>query len=346
MEQNLFDRFAQSLRGQRDSLASWLHLASPQEKRIRLGAAHEGAIENHIGVLENAIEKAESSELGRCTVCNGFVESFWLETDYTSCVCIEHLTGEQRSRLEAELELSQKVQKALLPQDVPRLAGWEVAVFSRPASIVGGDYFDFGHFANGHHSFVIADVMGKGMPASMLMASLQASLRIIIPESSTPSDVLNRVNQVFCHNINLTKFVTVFIAELDVAAGILRYASAGHNPPLVLRHDNDAGTPGVESLLPTGAAIGLIENAQFVTEEIRVNTGDSVLLYTDGVVEAGIQTGEMFGEERLQEWLQTRRRESANVLMRGLLQELDAFTRNAPPSDDTTIMVIRRKPLH
>jgi phosphoserine phosphatase RsbU/P len=342
MEQGLFDRFAQRLKDQRDALTSWLRFASPREKEIRFGPSGENAIAGHLGALDHAIRQADSSELGRCTVCNGFVESFWLETDYTSCVCIEHLTGEQRSRLESELELSQKVQRALLPQQVPQLSGWEIAVFSRPASIVGGDYFDFGRFQNGHQAFVIADVMGKGMPASMLMASLQASLRIIIPESPGPSAVLDRVNQVFCHNINLTKFVTLFVGELDPASGILRYANAGHNPPLLLRTTDSTETGSIQALPPTGAAIGLLENARFGMEEIQIQAGESLVLYTDGVSEAGIQAGEMFGEERMKEYLLKSQEESATLLMRGLLQELFAFTQNAAPADDSTIMVVRR----
>jgi phosphoserine phosphatase RsbU/P len=343
MEQTLFARFAQNLKNQRESLASWLRLASPQEKLTRFGPSPQTEIKKHIHVLDNAIDKAETEELGRCTVCNGFVESFWLETDYTTCVCIEHLTGEERSRLEAELELSQKVQKALLPQDAPQLPGWEVAVFSRPASIVGGDYFDFGKFANGHQAYVIADVMGKGMPASMLVASLQASLRIIIPESTSPGAVLDRVNQVFCHNINLTKFVSIVIAGLDPETGVLRYANAGHNPPLVVRQSDHSLPVRTEALWPTGAAIGLLEHATFGDEEIRLDPGDSLVMFTDGVVEAGVQKGEMFGDDRMQRYLERSHEESANVLLRGLLQEVHAFTRNAPPTDDTTIMVVKRK---
>lgn len=345
MEQGVFSRFAESLKGQRDALASWMRSASPGEKQIRLGPAAEGTIENHIGVLERAIGKAETGELGRCTVCNDFVEQHWLEVDYTSSVCIDHLNGEQRNRLEAELELSQKVQKALLPQTVPALPGWEVAVFSRPASIVGGDYFDFGRFSNGHQAFVIADVMGKGMPASMLMASLQASLRIIIPESDTPSTVLDRVNQVFRHNINLTKFVTIVVAELDPGTGILRYANAGHNPPLVVRRGAGNGAACTDLLLPTGAAIGLLEDAHFEAKEIQLEAGDALFFYTDGVTDAGLHAGETYGDDRLLQFLKKNRSQSADLMMRGILQELRTFTRDAPLADDATIMVVKRRNL-
>lgn len=342
MEQSLFARFAESLRDRRNMLVEWLGAASPEERQVRLGPAPEKAMQNHFEVIERAIDKAHAHELGKCTVCNEFVGQDWLERDFTTSVCIDHLTGEERSRLEAELELSQKVQQALLPQRVPQLPGWEVAAFSRPASIVGGDYYDFGRFANGHQAFLIADVMGKGMPASMLMASLQASLKIIIPESTDPCTVMSRINQIFCHNIHLTKFVTLVVAELDTASGTVRYANAGHNPPYLVRQSNGDGAACTELLPPTGAAIGLIEEARFEAKSVQLKAGDALVFYTDGVTDAGVHSGTMFGEDRLRDYLRKNYRQPAGGLLRGILQEVQTFTRDAPPSDDTTIMVVKR----
>lgn len=342
MEPGMFARFTNSLKEQRHALLSWLSGATQEERALRLGPASTASLDEHLQVLDGAIAKAEARELGRCTVCNDFVEQHWLETDYTTCVCIDHLSGEQRSRLEAELELSQKVQRALLPQTAPQLDGWEIAAYSRPASLVGGDYFDFGRFGNGNQAIVIADVMGKGMPASMLMASLQASLRIIVPESDSPVRVLERVNEVFCHNINLTKFVSVVVAELDVATGVLRYANAGHNPPFILRHAAPQGDGGIEPLLPTGAAIGLLEQARFDIRSVELQPGDTLVLYTDGVIDAGIPGGEMFGEVRLRDTLSAHRGLSAHELVGRLLQEIRTFAGSGPPSDDTTVVMCRR----
>lgn len=340
MEQTTFALLARTLRDQKNALIAWLREASPAEKQLRLGPAQADTVNAHIETLDTAIIRAEKGELGRCTVCHDFVEQHWIETDYTTSVCLEHLSGIERSRLESELELSQKVQKALLPHSVPDLPGWEVAAFSRPASIVGGDYFDFARFGNGLHALIIADVMGKGMPASMLMASLQASLRIITPESDSPARVLERINHIFCHNINLTKFVTLVVAELDPEHGVLRYANAGHNPPFILRtHPGSAPEP----LLPTGAAIGLMENAAFETRSITLAPGDSIVLYTDGITDAGVHQERMFGEERLRDFLAENRDCSAQRLIRDLLQEVQSHTHNAPPADDTTLIVLKRR---
>ena len=341
MDRMFFNRVAENLRGQQQRLLAWLRETPPSEKALRLGEQPNEALQEHVRVLEGAIEKAESGELGRCTVCSEHVEEHWLETNYSTSVCIEHLTGEERTRLEAELELSQKVQRALLPQAIPDIPGWEVAAFSQPASIVGGDYFDFLKFRDGAHAFIIADVMGKGMPASLLMASLQASLRIILPESSSPDEVLDRVNRLFCHNIHLTKFVTIVVVHLDPRTGVLQYANAGHNPPLLVSHRTvDDGGP--IALRPTGAAIGLVENSTFRNESVTVHSGDTLLLFTDGVVEAAGEGRREFGEERLKTFLLNNSLLAPAEFIRGLRDEIRSFTGDRPPTDDTTLIVCRR----
>jgi phosphoserine phosphatase RsbU/P len=340
METGAFAAIAAGLKRRKATLMEWLGSADEKERRTRIGPLPQAAVGRHIEVLDAAIARAEGGELGRCTVCNGFVEDHWIETDFTTSVCIEHLSGPERTRLESELELSQKVQKALLPHTVPDMPGWEVAAFSKPASIVGGDYFDFAHFGNGHHAFIIADVMGKGMPASMLMASLQASLRILTPESTSPADVLSRINTIFCHNINLTKFVTLVIAEIDTATGTLRYANAGHNPPFILRGD---GRSLPEPLLPTGAAIGLIEGATFETRTAHLEPQDALVMYTDGITEAGVHQERMYGDDRLREFLSANRESTAQRLIKDLLADVRTHTQQAPPADDTTVIVVRRR---
>jgi len=341
MEKQLFDRFANSLKEQHRNVLAWLRSAPQEKKALRLGSQTEKAAQEHLKVLEGAIQKAEAEELGRCTVCHDYVEPHWLETNYTNCVCLEHLTGEERSRLEAELELSQKVQKALLPQSLPSLPGWELGAFSQPASIVGGDYFDFLRFRDGAPALIIADVMGKGMPASMLMASLQASLKIIVPESDSPGQVLDRANQLFHHNIHLTKFVSIVIAHVDTETGVILYANAGHNPPFVVRKKG-SGAHEILPLRPTGAAIGLVEDARFSIETIHLGRGDMVVFYTDGVVEAVNSMKEEYGEERLRNFLLSHAEGSPAETIRELRSDVKQFVVDQPPSDDTTILVCKR----
>ncbi len=341
MDKQLFERFADRLREQRRNVISWLNSADPEQKAVRLGKQPETVAQAHLHVLDDAIRKADTEELGRCTVCHEFVETHWLETNYTNCVCLEHLTGEERSRLEAELELSQKVQKALLPQTLPRIRGWELGAFSQPASIVGGDYFDFLRFEDGAHALIIADVMGKGMPASLLMASLQASLRIVIPESNTPAEVLTRVNLLFHHNINLTKFVTMVVVKLAPGGAGIQFSNAGHNPPMLIRGEKGMSRELVP-LPPTGAAIGLVENARFDIGSVDVKPGDLMMMYTDGVVEAGSAADGFYGDERLQRFLLARPTHSPAEMIADLRADLKRFLAKRPPSDDTTIVVLKR----
>lgn len=343
MANPLFFRIAESLREQRRNLLEWWSNSSKSAKTLRLGDHPAEAVEDHLNVLDAAIDKADNEVLGICTVCHERVETHWLETNYTTCVCIEHLSVEERARLESELELSQKVQRALLPQSVPVLSDWELAAYSRPASIVSGDYFDFLRFKDGAPALVIADVMGKGMPASMLMASLQATLKIIVPEAASPEEVLVRANEIFCHNIYLTKFVSLAVMRLDLGGKTVSYANAGHNPPLLAR-----ATPGRESatipLRPTGAAIGLVEDARFDMGRTTIEKGDVLLSYTDGVVESRSPTKEEFGEDRLSEFLAANVDKRPDQLIALLRSNLDAFCGGRPPLDDTTIVVGRRKP--
>jgi sigma-B regulation protein RsbU (phosphoserine phosphatase) len=336
MENTILQRLKESISQQRQNLTEWLERTKPQERQVRAGPFGEEAVREHLHTLDTALQKAEENTLGLCEVCHEDVEPSRLEMDYTACVCIEHLTGEERRLLENELELSQKVQRALLPHDVPHIRGLELAAFSQPAHIVGGDYFDFLRFKDGSHALVIADVMGKGMPASMLMASLQASLRIIAPESLEPAEVVARLNHLFCHNIRLTKFVSLFLARYDEESRQLTYCNAGHNPPLVYKVDGS-----IQSLLPTGAAIGLVERAQFKQTTISLNPGDRVLLYTDGVVESSDKKSELFGQDRLEEFLRASSQLSAHQVVTSLRDLLQQFIQSTTPTDDTTIIAVR-----
>lgn len=338
METTIIQRLKENLAQRAQGLSEFLRQTSPQVLKMRTGSVGEQAVNNELSLLNTVMQKAENQTLGICEVCGGDVDTSRLEMDYTASVCIEHLSSEERSRLENDLELSAKVQKALLPNVLPKIQNVEVAAFSQPARIVGGDYFDFLRCKDGAHALVIADVMGKGMPASMLMASLQASLRIIAPESNEPADIVSRLNHLFCHNIRLTNFVTLFLAKFDETTRTLMYCNAGHNPPLIQRNNG-----AVEYMNPTGAAIGLVEQTAFEQGQFKLEAGDRVLLYTDGVVESFSPEKEIFGEERLEEYFRSSAGKSSQQIINGLKEILRTFTGNAAPADDTTIIALSVK---
>lgn len=338
MEIGVFERIRDGLLQKRQNLTNWLRTVPRRKKLVSLGPADEAAVQAHLHVLDTALEKAAHQTLGWCQICHGYVDSSLLEMDYTACVCLDHLSPEERRRLESDLELSQVIQKALLPQQIPTIPGLDLAVFSRPAQIVGGDYFDFFQFADGSPGLAIADVAGHGMSASLLMASVQTALRTLIPESDSPVEVLQRVNRFFYHNVHMTTFVTLFLGRFDPALHTLTYSNAGHNPPLLFRSGMD-GQESISWLSPTGAAIGLIEEFQITTETMPLAPGDTLLFYTDGVTEAIDQQEEEFGQDRIVELIRREAALPARDLVRALRQGLQEFTADQPLADDTTIIV-------
>lgn len=335
MATNITQHIHENLAAKRQNVTEFLE--SAPESKIELCCEDEHKVQAHLHVIESALEKAEDQTLGICEVCHGHVDPSVLEMDYTISVCLEHFSEEERRRLEAELELSQIVQRALLPQIAPDIPGVEVSAFSRPAEIVGGDYFDFFQYRDGAHGIVIADIPGHGVSAGMLMSSLQTAIRTMAPETEIPSEILERINRFYIHNINFTTFVTVFLARFDPVTRILTYASAGHNPPLIVRKKGG----DVLWLKPTAPAIGLSEEFRPQMESVTLEPGNVLFLYTDGVTEAFNSTQEQFGKLRLAELLAENADLSAAEMIRTVRQGLDAFGGGRVPEDDTTFVALK-----
>ncbi len=329
-----------NLAEKRQNLAEWLETASTEEKSLYLGPARVEQVREHIHVIDEALEKASKGELGICTICGEPVDEELLEMDYTAHVCLSHLTPEEAEPLERELELSRMIQQSLLPQEAPQFPGLDLAVFLRPAQIVGGDFFDFQRFQDGKFAILIADVVGKGMSASLIMASMQMALRALIPESSSPSMVLSRINSLFSHNMHFTMFVTMVLGAYDAEAKTLTYVNAGHNPPLIYRRwpERDGELLRLD---PTGAALGLLEDPPFREKTISLMSGDMLFFYTDGIPEAFDGNGAQFGMERVEDLLRRHAASRPRALIRDLQAELQAFVGEHPPSDDITMIAGR-----
>ena len=335
MATNLLQQIQGGLAAKRQSVTEFLESAPDAKKELCCEDAHK--VQAHLHVIETALEKAEDQTLGICEVCRGHVNPSLLEMDYTISVCLEHFSAEERRRLEAELELSQIVQRALLPQIAPDIPGMEVSAFSRPAEIVGGDYFDFFQYRDGAHGIVIADIPGHGVSAGMLMSSLQTAIRTMAPETDIPSEILERINRFYIHNINFTTFVTVFLARYDPLTRILTYANAGHNPPAIARKDG----VDVTWLKPTAPAIGLSEEFHPRMESVTLERGDVLFLYTDGVTEAFNVAQEQFGKLRLAELLEENADLNAAEIIQTVRQGLTAFGGGRVPEDDTTFVALK-----
>ncbi|HTX93215.1 MAG TPA: SpoIIE family protein phosphatase [Anaerolineales bacterium] len=337
MGENIYHRVHQSIQEKHRALDGWLETA-PQPEKIRcVDCPNDSPVREHLHILDESLQKADNGTLGVCEVCHGHVEEKVLEIDYTASICLDCLSEPERRRLEAELEFSSEIQRALLPQQAPTIPGLEVGAFSRPAQIIGGDYFDFIRFGNGAYGLVIADVMGHGVSASLLMSSLQTALQTLIPDADSSAEVIQRVNRYYLHNVNLTTFVTVFLGQFDPGQYTLSYCNAGHNPPLLYQ-----AQPGQAVWLkPTGAAVGLVEEYKLRVEQVLLRPGDLVLLYTDGVTEAVDAQGEPFGQERLVRLVAQNADRSAQEIVSALRIGLEDFIGTAALADDVTLVVCK-----
>jgi phosphoserine phosphatase RsbU/P len=340
VESGVLERIRDGLLVKRHTLAEWLQATPAQQRQARLGPLGDAAVQGEIRSIDGALVKADCGTLGTCQVCCERVETRLLEMDYTACVCLDHLTELEQRQLESELELSQEVQRALLPQQPPDIPGVEISAFSRPAQILGGDMFDFLQYRDGAPAIVIGDVAGHGVSAGLLMASVQAALRTVIPESTSPDEALGRINRFFSHNIRFTTFVTLFLARPDLDNRILFYSNAGHNPPL-LYSAKHAGAGGIAWLRPTGAAIGLVEDFRPGLASLQLTPGDVLLLYTDGITEALDDQGQPFGEDGLAGVMQQSSGLTASEIAQRLWSALQDHIGSAPLADDATLVAAR-----
>lgn len=342
MESFILDRIRNGLLQKREWITEWLHSTPSNKKEVLLGPSTEQSVICCVDVIDEAIAKADSKTLGKCEVCHEDVDPELLEVDYTASVCIDHLSEQERRQLEGELELAKNVQKMLLPQETPNIPGLEIAAFSRPAQILGGDYFDFIDFRNGFHGLAIADVAGHGVSASLHMASIQALLRTLVPVNNSPAEVMRQVHKLFIHNIRFETFVTFFIGAFDSSTKSLTYCNAGHQPPLVL-NITKTEKESVEMLWPTGAAIGLVEEADLAEKTIELREEDLLIMYTDGVTEAVNPQNQEFGRERLAKLSQQVNNIPVKKLIQEIRKSLDGFSEGKPLVDDTTIVICRIK---
>ena len=332
---DIYERIQAGLDEKLQNVTEFLEMATETEKDICLGDEH--CVDTHLQVIETSLSKIEDNTLGICEICHEPVDSELLQMDYTTTVCLGHYTEAELRQLESELELSQIVQRALLPQKMPIIEGLELAAFSRPSEIIGGDYFDFFKFRDGADGLVIADVSGHGVSAGILMSSLQTALRTMAPDTDSPAEILERINHFYIHNINFTTFITVFLARYDPGSLTLTYVNAGHNPPAVYRK----GSADVDWLTRTAPAIGLAEDFHPRTETVTFSKGDSLLLYTDGVTEVFNIGVEQFGQQRLAELLLQNTDLAAPDILQAVLQGINVFGNNRSLVDDVTMIAMK-----
>jgi sigma-B regulation protein RsbU (phosphoserine phosphatase) len=267
-----------------------------------------------------------------------FVQKPWDNAHLLATLRQEIESGRARRREDAaeqrELAEALKIQQRLLPQQVPQIDGWELAVSWQPASGVGGDCFDTIRFDEWRLALTIADVVGKGIPAALLMSNLQAAVRAFASETVEPNALCHQVNRILCGNIAEGRFISFFYCVLDADAGVLTYTNAGHYLPMVVHADGSVDRLGVG-----GPVLGVLADAEYEQAQIPVAAGDRIVLFTDGLTEARNADDEEFGEERLLASAIEHRACSAPAVQARLAEAVARFT-GGRLQDDATLIVL------
>ena len=240
-----------------------------------------------------------------------------------------HDERDQRQRMTREAEEARSIQQALLPRSSPLIPGFRVSGLSIPAGAIGGDWYDFIPLSDGRWGLVLADVSGKGTAAALLMSATRGMLRSLAQTATGPGEVLTRLNKLMVEDFPCGRFVTMVYAEFDPSTRKLRVASAGHLPPLLVEPDGHRWI-ATEHGLPLGIA-----TSKYSETEVMLNPGARLAMYSDGITEAALDSGEEFGSERLLAQLQ-----SADVTPENLLGDVSKFVNGTGLRDDATVILV------
>jgi sigma-B regulation protein RsbU (phosphoserine phosphatase) len=235
-----------------------------------------------------------------------------------------------------ELERAHEIQQRLMPVEIPKVSGLCIAGTCLPARIVGGDYFDTLRLDNGAVAVCIADVCGKGLPAAMMMASLQAAVKMCASRQLRPRDLCDNVNRLMFQNLSGQGFITFFYAVIEPGSGHswqFTYCNAGHNPPIL------AGSGGVRRLECGGAVLGVFGEWPYEEQALTVDFGDRILMYSDGITESRSPAGEEFGEERLTDLINRFQDDNATVLTERIVAAAAQFS-HGNVQDDVTVLAV------
>ena len=269
----------------------------------------------------------------------GFNSHFWGGLLMFALLVLE--VGD-RVVMKRDLQIAKEIQAWLLPAKPPQVPGLDIAFATRPANTVAGDYYDV--FSRPSSAFqpetfliAVADVAGKSVPAAMLMATFQASLKTLSTTAGSLTELLARMNQYACSNSqNGRRFTTAFIAEYDPASRGLTFVNAGHNAPILRRQSGI-----IERLQAGGVPLGILENTSYESGQVTLQPGDWLVIFTDGVIEAENDRNEEYGEVRLLTMLHANVAVAPAMLLNTVMLDLDRFVGNAPQHDDVTLMLLR-----
>ena len=312
------------------------------DRRQRLGRASVAPsgeqIQRLLHEVDAALARMDEGSFGICENCHDTIECERLIADPLVRVCLDHLSGSERTALERDLELAAEVQKRLLPPCEQSWGQWEIAYHYDPAGVVSGDYCDVVDAGSQGLYFMVGDVSGKGVAASMLMAHLHATFRALISVGLPLRSMLEHVGRIFVESTLPTHYATLICGRAQ-ADGRVEICNAGHPRPLVLR---DCQVTTIEC---SGLPVGLFADGQFFVDELRLDPGNGLLLFSDGVSEAVGSSGEEYGLERLIGVLAmeaARRKPIAAELVAACRDDLKSFRHGADKLDDVTLLMLSR----
>ena len=311
-----------------------------RRERLQAATARNGElteITRLVAEVDAALERLEGGTFGICELCKGNIEPERLIADPLIRVCLDELPPHERRRLEADLEMAGRIQRALLPPQDLTAHGWEVHYRYEPVGLVSGDYCDLiaANPPSGEIYFLLGDVSGKGVAASLLMSHLHAMFRSLVTTGQPLEQMLTVASRLFCQSTLSGQYATLVAGHAD-GSGILEVAGAGHPPALLV------GSGGVTRIESSGFPLGMFADAHFTTQKLEFCPGDALLFYSDGVTESRSPSGEEYGIGRLARFAESQHGSAPADLVSACLGELRAFAGAQPRTDDVTLMALRR----
>jgi serine phosphatase RsbU (regulator of sigma subunit) len=255
----------------------------------------------------------------------------------TSREIIRIQTLEEKKKSERELALAQETQKSLLPRSLPQFKNFRIHAYNNPTRYVGGDFYEFLQLGSGDWVGVLADVSGKGMPAALLSSMVLGALSMEFRTTTEPHEVLKRINQLLCRKSLDHQFVTLFLFLMS-PNGEGQFISAGHNPAYLYR----AKTSKIQELTSDAHFLGMFDCASYESRPLQMDTGDILVVYSDGLTEAENQRKEVFGEERLRTIIKKWASAGSDAIESKLLEAVEEFTQGMPQMDDVTFVVVEK----
>ncbi len=311
-----------------------------EDRRKKLEAAialrpADASVAELLTEVDAALERIRNGSFGVCENCHETVEEDRLIADPLVRFCLDHLNERERRALEQDLELASRVQRALLPPCDVHAGDWKLHYSYEPAGIVSGDYCDVIHDAAGHLFFALGDVSGKGVAASLLMTQLHGIFRSLSESNLPLDDIVAHASRLFCESTTAGQYATLVCGRAS-AHGALELCNAGHLPAFAL-HNGE-----VRPLEAKGMPLGMFAAGTYPSEKIHLESGDSLVLYTDGLTESFDQSSAEYGIARLAKFLNGRHRLGPQPLTEACLAEVANFSKGVRQHDDRTILVLQR----